>query len=305
MSAADVLAPFPSAGSGASAVILDGRPIADRIRDQVRDELATVSLAKGFMPGVAVLIVGDDPASRVYAARILRNAASVGAPGTLVELPGSSSARVVRERLRVLSDSAEVGGIILQLPLPRHIPVREVSESIDPRKDLDGIHPRNAGLVAQGGDGFSPSCPEAAMEILKATGIPLAGSRAVVIGRSNVVGKPAELLLLREHATVTVCHRRTRDLAAEVRRAEVLVVAAGSPGLVTGDMVSPGVVVVDCGISVVEGRIVGDVHAASVAPVAAALSPVPGGVGPVTNAVLLRHLARAVRVDHPVAPATP
>jgi methylenetetrahydrofolate dehydrogenase (NADP+)/methenyltetrahydrofolate cyclohydrolase len=193
-----------------------------------------------------------------------------------------------------LSADADVGGIILQLPLPPHIPRAEVSDSLDPDKDLDGIHPRNAGLVAQGFDAFVPSCAEAALTILKASGVSVAGRRAVVIGRSPVVGKPAALLLLREHATVTVCHRRTRDLAGEVRGAEIVVVAAGSPGLVTGDMVRPGAVVVDCGINVADGHVVGDVDAESVGRIAGALTPVPGGVGPVTNAVLLRHLAQAV-----------
>jgi methylenetetrahydrofolate dehydrogenase (NADP+)/methenyltetrahydrofolate cyclohydrolase len=278
-----------------AARMLDGRAIADSIRAEVRADLEGVARRTGRVPGVAVVLVGDDPPSQIYAGRILRSAESVGAPGALIELPATTSPSQVRERLTDLSNDPDVGGIILQLPLPAQIPRAEVSESIDPDKDLDGIHPRNAGLVAQGFDAFAPSCAEAALTILKTGAIPLAGRRAVVIGRSPVVGKPAALLMLRENATVTVCHRRTLDLAAEVREAEIVIVAAGSPHLVTGDMVRPGAVVVDCGINVVDGRVVGDVDAASVAHVASALTPVPGGVGPVTNAVLLRHLARAVR----------
>jgi methylenetetrahydrofolate dehydrogenase (NADP+)/methenyltetrahydrofolate cyclohydrolase len=175
-----------------------------------------------------------------------------------------------------------------------------VRDALDPQKDIDGIHPRSAGLLELGAGSFYPSCAEASVEILKRSGIAIAGLRTVVIGRSNVVGKPAALLLLREHATVTVCHRQTRDLRAETQRADLVVVAAGSPGLVTGDLIRPGAIVVDCGINVVDGAIVGDVDAPSVLPVAGALTPVPGGVGPVTNALLMRHLT--VAVEHAVAP---
>jgi methylenetetrahydrofolate dehydrogenase (NADP+) / methenyltetrahydrofolate cyclohydrolase len=283
-----------TAAHASGARVLDGRRVAEAIRRQVVADLEVARNRLGWIPGIAVVQVGDDPASHVYARRIMHSTEIVGAHGRIVELPADTTAPALRARLTALSDDPEVGGIILQLPLPGRLSRYDVAESIDPDKDLDGIHPRNAGLVAQGCDAFAPSCPEAALEILRASGISLAGRHATVVGRSNVVGKPAALLLLREHATVTVCHRRTRDLAAEVRRAEVLIVAAGSPSLVTGDMVRPGAVVVDCGINVVDGRIVGDVDPVTVAPVAAALSPVPGGVGPVTNAVLLRHLARAV-----------
>ncbi len=180
---------------------------------------------------------------------------------------------------------------------PPRIPLRAVIDTLDPAKDIDGIHPLNAGLLALGHEGYLPATAHAAVEILVRSGIPLAGRRAVVVGRSNVVGKPAALLLLREHATVTVCHSRTADLAGEIRRADVVVVAAGRPGLVTGDMLKPGAVVVDVGINVVDGRLVGDVDYASAAAVASAITPVPGGVGPLTNAILLTHLMRAAR-DH-------
>ncbi len=242
-----------------------------------------------------MILVGDDAPSRVYAARILRNAAVVGVQGDIVELPSSTTSWELAQRLEAASNDPSVGGIIVQMPLPASIPVRDVVGALDPVKDIDGIHPYNAGLLAQGLDGHRPSCAEAAVEILLRSGYDLAGRHAVVIGRSNVVGKPAELLLLRHDATVTVCHRQTRDLAAEVARADILVVAAGSPGLVHGSMLRPGVLVVDCGINVVEGVIVGDVDRSSASRVAAALTPVPGGVGPVTNAVLLRHFVAAVR----------
>lgn len=283
--------------AGPGARVLHGAPVAAAIREAATQELRDVARRYGTVPGVAILLVGDDPPSRLYAERILRNAEVVGAPGRLIRLRTSTSAAEIRRQLETLNADASVGGIIVQMPLPAHIPVQDVAVALDPIKDIDGIHPINAGLTALGQPGFTPSCAEASVEILKRWGYRLAGMDAVVIGRSNVVGKPAHLLLMREHATVTVCHRQTRDLAAEVRRADLVVVAAGSPGLVTGDMVKPGAIVVDCGINVVGTTVVGDVDVATVSPVASAMTPVPGGVGPVTNAVLLQHLARAIRAQ--------
>jgi len=278
-----------------TARILAGPPIADMIRATVRADLLDILAARGSLPGIRVFQVGDDEPSRVYAGRILRNAAGVGVRGDLVELPSSATTLELARRLEAASADPEVGGIVVQMPLPAAIQVRDITSALDPLKDIDGIHPYNAGLLAQGLDGHRPSCAEAAVEILIRSGYDITGRHAVVIGRSNVVGKPAELLLLRQDATVTVCHRKTRDLAAEVARADILVVAAGSPGLVHGSMLRPGALVVDCGINVVDGAIVGDVDRSSAAAVAGALTPVPGGVGPVTNAVLLRHFVAAVR----------
>ena len=195
------------------------------------------------------------------------------------------------------------------MPLPPTIRLRAVIDAIDPAKDIDGIHPLNAGLLRLGYDGFLPATAHAAVEILRRSGIEIEGRDAVVIGRSAVVGMPAAFLLVKEDATVTVCHSRTRDLAAHVARADIVVVAAGHPGLVTGAMLKPGAVVVDVGINVVDGRIVGDVDFASAVEVASAITPVPGGVGPLTNALLLTHLIRAAerqapteRRGHAVAP---
>jgi methylenetetrahydrofolate dehydrogenase (NADP+) / methenyltetrahydrofolate cyclohydrolase len=274
--------------------ILDGVALAAKIREATRSTLDALRRGTDELPGVSVVLVGDDPASAVYANRILRNADGLGLRGTVVRLPGTSSTADVVTAIEHQGRDENVAGVIVQLPLPTHIDLLAVRSSIDPRKDIDGIHPQNAGLLALGYGTFFPSCAEAALRILRAYGVPLAGRPAVVIGRSNVVGKPAALLLLREHATVTVCHRQTRDLPAEVRRAEIVVVAAGAPGLVRGDMVQPGAVVIDCGINVVDGRIVGDVDDVSVRPIASAMTPVPGGVGPLTNAILMEHLARAV-----------
>jgi methylenetetrahydrofolate dehydrogenase (NADP+)/methenyltetrahydrofolate cyclohydrolase len=295
-----------TAGGDSAARILDGKALAAQIHAETTRELAAISAERGSVPEVRVVLCGDDQASAIYARRILKTAERVGSLGQLIELSGSSDAAAIRTTLRELSDDPAVGGVILQLPLPAGLDTRSIIEALDPIKDLDGIHPLNAGLVARGADGFAPSCAEAALQILRRSDIPLKGRPTAVVGRSNVVGKPAQLLLIGEDATVTVCHRQTRDLAAQVRQAEVVIVAAGVPGLIGADAIQPGAVVIDCGINVdTEGRVVGDVDFDSVTPVAAAVTPVPGGVGPVTNAVLMNHLARAARAQlgrDPVAP---
>jgi methylenetetrahydrofolate dehydrogenase (NADP+)/methenyltetrahydrofolate cyclohydrolase len=275
--------------------VLDGVAIAADIRDEVARDIDGIRVELGSVPELRIVLVGDDAPSRVYAARILQHAAKAGIPGSLLELPADAPARDVCRVLEAASADPDVGGVILQMPLPAGLSRHDIATALDPIKDIDGIHPLNAGLLAQGRPSHRPSCAEAAVEILLRSGIPMRGARAVVIGRSEVVGKPAALLLTHQDATVTVCHRKTRDLAAETRAADIVVVAAGSPGLVRGDMLRPGAVVIDCGINVVDGRVTGDVDRASVEPVAAAMTLVPGGVGPVTNAVLLRHHARAIR----------
>lgn len=281
--------------SGPAARILDGVAIAQVIRDEVARDVGSIARERGSVPALRIVLVGDDAPSRVYAGRILAHAARAGIPGALLELPAGTSAAEVCRALEAASVDPGVGGVILQMPLPAGLSRQDIALALDPVKDIDGIHPWNAGLLAQARTGHRPSCAEAAVEILVRSGICLRGARAVVIGRSDVVGKPAALLLLQQDATVTVCHRQTRDLAGEVRAADVVVVAAGSPGLVRGDMVRRGAVVIDCGINVVDGRVIGDVERATVEPVAGAMTLVPGGVGPVTNAVLLRHHVAAIR----------
>jgi methylenetetrahydrofolate dehydrogenase (NADP+)/methenyltetrahydrofolate cyclohydrolase len=235
----------------------------------------------------------------VYLERILRGCAKVGIDADFVELDGEATEARVVAAVRELNADPEVDGVIVQMPLPPTIRMRAVIDAIDPAKDIDGIHPLNAGLLRLGYDGFLPATAHAAVEILRRSGIEIAGRDAVVIGRSAVVGMPAAFLLVREDATVTVCHTRTRDLAAHVRRADIVVVAAGHPGLVTGAMLKPGAVVVDVGINVVDGHLVGDVDFASAVEVASAITPVPGGVGPLTNALLLSHLMRAAERQAP------
>jgi methylenetetrahydrofolate dehydrogenase (NADP+)/methenyltetrahydrofolate cyclohydrolase len=278
---------------GSGARLLQGGPIATEIRATVKDEVAAFRRRNGYAPGLAVVIVGRDAPSMVYLEQILRSCRNVGISGLLVEIPGRASAAALRARIEELNDDPLVSGIIVQMPLPKRIPLSAVLDVLDPAKDIDGLHPLNAGLLTLGYEGFLPTTAHAAVEILKRSGIQIEGKKAVVIGRSNVVGKPASILLLRENATVTVCHSKTRDLAAAVKAAEIVVVAAGKPGLVNGSMLKRGAVVIDIGINVVGDRIVGDVDFESARGVASAITPVPGGVGPVTNALLLTHLLRA------------
>lgn len=302
-----------SAGAGAArageARLLLGGPIATEIRAGVKADVEEFQALNGYPPGLAVVIVGADAPSAVYLQQILRSCRTVGIEGRLVELSGEVSGSQLRRRLLELNDDSLISGIIVQMPLPPEIPLSVVTDSIDPAKDVDGIHPLNAGRLLLGHPGFVPTTAQAAVELLKRSGIELRGRDVVVIGRSNVVGKPAAVLLTREDATVTVCHSRSTDLAGHLARADVVVVAAGRPGLVTGAMLKPGVVVVDIGINVVhrgeaDEAIVGDVDFESVKFVAGAITPVPGGVGPVTNALLMTHVLQAARAQAHAARST-
>jgi len=272
--------------------LLEGAPIAAEIRRAVAEACAYLA-DHGRAPSLAVVIVGKDAPSTVYLEQILRFSTQVGIDARFVEIEGEATESSVVEQIRALNADPGVDGVIVQMPLPPTIRMRAVVDAIDPAKDIDGIHPLNAGLLRLGYDGFLPATAHAAVEILRRSGIEIEGKDAVVVGRSTVVGLPTAFLLVREDATVTVCHSRTVDLAAHTRAADIVVVAAGHPGLVTGGMLKPGAVVVDVGINVVDGKLVGDVDFESARLVASAITPVPGGVGPLTNALLLSHLIRA------------
>jgi methylenetetrahydrofolate dehydrogenase (NADP+)/methenyltetrahydrofolate cyclohydrolase len=277
----------------ASPRLLAGGPIAAEIRAGLTQDFARFKERWGYSPTLAIVLVGADAPSAVYLKQILRTCEKVGVAGRLVEIGSDVTADALCMEIERLNADPAVAGIIVQMPLPAYIPLRTVIDSINPAKDIDGIHPRNAGLLSLGYEGFLPATAQASVEILKRSGIEIAGKRVVVVGRSNVVGKPAALLLLREHGSVTVLHSKTRDLGHHTRDAEILIVATGRPGLITGAMLSPGVVVVDVGINVVGDALVGDVDFASAKDVVAAITPVPGGVGPLTNALLLSHLLQA------------
>jgi methylenetetrahydrofolate dehydrogenase (NADP+)/methenyltetrahydrofolate cyclohydrolase len=279
--------------STGTARLLEGGPIAAEIRAAVTEDVVRFTAAEGRPPGLAVVIIGRDAPSTVYLEQILRGCAKVGIDARFAELEGAATEATVVAAIRDLNADPAVDGVIVQMPLPRTIRLRTVVDAIDPAKDIDGIHPLNAGLLRLGYDGFLPATAHAAVEILRRSAIEIAGKDALVIGRSAVVGMPAAFLLVKEDATVTVSHSRTRDLPGHVARADIVVVAAGHAGLVTGSMLKPGAVVVDVGINVVDGQIRGDVDFDSASRVASAITPVPGGVGPLTNALLLTHLIRA------------
>jgi methylenetetrahydrofolate dehydrogenase (NADP+)/methenyltetrahydrofolate cyclohydrolase len=275
--------------------LLRGGPIATAIREQVAADVVAFKEEHGYTPALAVVVVGKDAPSAVYLHKILDGCRLVGIEDRLVELPADVHEADVAGALRTLQADPSVAGIITQMPLPPGIPLRTVIDVLDPLRDIDGIHPLNAGLLSLGYDGFLPATAHAAVEILVKHGIDIAGRHAVVVGRSNVIGKPAALLLLRQNATVTICHSRTVDLPGIIRTADIVIVAIGKAGFVTGDMLKAGAVVVDVGINVVDGRLTGDVDFASASRVASAITPVPGGVGPLTNAILLTHLVQAAR----------
>jgi methylenetetrahydrofolate dehydrogenase (NADP+)/methenyltetrahydrofolate cyclohydrolase len=271
------------------AQILDGRRIAQAVRDDLKVMAERTHTRLGRPAGLAILRAGDDASSSVYSHALERAAAALGMTVRMVVLADETDDAALRLRIEALNTDTTVQGILIQLPLPRHLSQRTVAESVDPRKDVDGISLRNAGNLFLRLPSLVPSTCAAVVEMLDRAGIQLAGKRAVVVGASNVVGKPLAFMLLDRDATVTVCHIYTRDLAAWTRQADVLLVAAGKPGLITGAMVNPGATVIDVGINVADdGSIHGDVDFESVAQVAGALSPVPGGVGQLTNLMLLK-----------------
>jgi methylenetetrahydrofolate dehydrogenase (NADP+)/methenyltetrahydrofolate cyclohydrolase len=286
------------AATATAARRLEGAPFASEIRDRVANEVATHVKDHAHPPGLAVVVCGRSAPSMVYLERILKACAQVGIEGSFVDVEGddpASQEAALTDAITTLNDDPRIAGIIVQMPLPAGVKLKTVVDVIEPLKDIDGIHPLNAGLLRLGYEGFIPATAHAALEMIHRSGVDLRGADAVVVGRSPVVGMPLAFMLTKEDATVTVCHSRTRDLADKVRRADVVVVAAGRPGLVTGAMLKPGAVVIDVGINVVDGRIVGDVDFESAEKVASAITPVPGGVGPLTNALLLSHLMRAAQ----------
>jgi methylenetetrahydrofolate dehydrogenase (NADP+)/methenyltetrahydrofolate cyclohydrolase len=272
-----------------AATIVDGKALAAKVRAEVAQNVAKL----GRPVGLATVLVGDDPASAVYVRNKRQACSDVGIESIHHELAADTTQEELLDLVADLNADPRVTGILVQLPLPAQIDEDTVIRAIDPAKDVDGFHPVNAGLLLQGGDGIVSATPAGIMSILDEYGVKLEGARAVVVGRSNIVGKPVSLLLLRRHATVTICHSRTRDLPVVTREADVLVAAIGKAEAITADMVKPGACVIDVGINRLDdGRLVGDV-ASGAADVAGLLTPVPGGVGPMTIAALLRNTLQA------------
>jgi len=274
-----------------TATVVQGRPIADAIEEEVRLRVAEAVDAGARPPGLEVVLCGDDPASATYVAGKSRASARVGIRSVVHTPPSTSTTEELLALVRRLNNDDAVDAILVQLPLPAQVDSARILDAVAPEKDVDGFHPCNLGLLAGGRPRIAPCTPSGCMEMLRRHDIPIRGARAVVVGRSVIVGRPLALLLTNADATVTVCHSRTRDLPAVCREADILVAAVGRPGLVDASYVKPGAFVIDVGVNRVDGRLVGDVDRASVEPVAGWLTPVPGGVGPMTIAMLMRNAA--------------
>jgi methylenetetrahydrofolate dehydrogenase (NADP+)/methenyltetrahydrofolate cyclohydrolase len=276
-----------------TAKIIDGKALAATLRASVRQDVARLA-ARGVRPCLAVILVGNNPASRLYVRNKARASEETGALSELHELAENTSEAALLERIAALNADRRVHGILVQLPLPVQIRAERVLEAISPAKDVDGFHPLNLGALVAGRPGFVPCTPAGVMTMLEREGVALAGRHAVVLGRSNIVGKPMALLLLRRDATVTICHSKTRDLSAITRQADVLIAAIGRAKFVTAEMIKPGACVIDVGINrLADGSLAGDVDFAAAKEVAGLITPVPGGVGPMTVAMLIANTVRA------------
>ncbi|HIY10486.1 MAG TPA: bifunctional methylenetetrahydrofolate dehydrogenase/methenyltetrahydrofolate cyclohydrolase FolD [Candidatus Anaerofilum excrementigallinarum] len=277
---------------------IEGKPLAAAVKQRVALEVEQLK-QRGIRPCLAVILVGEDPASQVYVAGKERDCAQCGMESRLYRLPADITQAALLELLAQLAADREVHGILVQLPLPAQIDEQTVIAAIPPEKDVDGFTPVNLGRMLIGQPCFVPCTPAGCLEMIASTGVSLDGKHAVVVGRSNIVGKPAAVLLLQRNATVTVCHSRTKDLADHCRRADVLVAAVGKAGFITGDMVKPGAVVIDVGINRgADGKLCGDVDFAAASEKASFITPVPGGVGLMTRAMLMENTLRAAKLLH-------
>jgi methylenetetrahydrofolate dehydrogenase (NADP+)/methenyltetrahydrofolate cyclohydrolase len=302
--------------------VIDGVRIGREIREQVRLQAAQLKRL-GIVPGLAAILVGNNPASTVYVRSKIKACEDLGLHSEYIRLPEETTTQELLRRIEILNQKSEIDGILVQLPLPKQIDEQSVLVFLAPSKDVDGLHPRNVGNLALGRKSLQPCTPSGVIEILRRENIPMKGSHAVIIGRSNLVGKPLAFLLLQEHATVTICHSRTRDLAGVARQADILVAAIGRPAMITADFIKPGAVVIDVGINKIEEDAVpkflradpslgaqyeknmaenktyvlaGDVNFSSASAVASALTPVPGGVGPLTIAMLMKNTVQAAQL---------
>ena len=277
-------------------MIIDGKAMSAQIRAELKEECRAFVAERGFAPALSVVIVGDDPASQVYVRNKARACEEVGFGSRVYALPAETTQAELLGLIGKLNADPTVHGILVQLPLPKHLDETALLLAIDPRKDVDAFHPYNVGKLTVGNPTFLPCTPAGVMELIRRTGVDPAGRHCVVVGRSNIVGKPMALLLLAANGTVTICHSRTRDLAAVTRTADILVVAVGRAKFIKADMVKRGAVVIDVGMNRDEnGKLCGDVDFAAVEPVAAAITPVPGGVGPMTITMLLRNTLTAAK----------
>lgn len=281
-----------------TAKILDGKIIAAQIKEEVKNKTAALKEKHKVTPGLAVIIVGDDPASEVYVKRKHQACEEIGIYSEVIRMSDKTSEQELLDKVAELNQADPIHGILVQLPLPSHINTETVLDSIRPEKDVDGFHPINVGNLSIGREAMVPCTPAGIVKMLSISKIDIASKHAVIIGRSNIVGKPMAMLLLARNATVTVCHSKTKDLAAITRQADILVAAVGKPNFVTGEMVKPGATVIDVGINRIAGKLIGDVDFAAVKEIAGAITPVPGGVGPLTISMLLDNTLKAAELQH-------
>ncbi len=288
------------------ATLIDGKAFAQKVRDRVAESVAALKASHGITPGLAVIIVGHDPASQVYVRNKVRQTAEVGMNSFHFEMDSTVDQKTLIAKVRELNEDPSVNGILVQLPLPKHIDEAAVIEAIDPKKDVDGFHVINSGLLATGGGGMVPCTPLGCLMMLEDHLGDMSGLKAVIVGRSNIVGKPMAQLLLDANCTVTVAHSRTKDLPAEVAAADIIVAAVGRPEMIKGSWIKPGATVIDVGINGIPApergdgktRLVGDVEFAAACNRAGAITPVPGGVGPMTIACLLKNTVTATLKQH-------
>lgn len=279
------------------AEIIDGKLVSTTLRRQIKEEVGTFIATTGIIPGLAVILVGDDPASHVYVRNKHKACLEVGINSVQIQMDENTSESALIAKIQELNSDPAVHGILVQMPLPRHINEENVILAINPQKDVDAFHPFNVGGIMTGDHAFLPCTPAGIISLLDFYKLDIEGKRCVVVGRSNIVGKPMSMLLLERNGTVTIAHSRTKDLSSITRAADILVVAVGRPSFITSDMVKPGAVVVDVGINrTAEGRLVGDVDFESVSEIASYITPVPGGVGPMTITTLLENTLKAAKM---------
>jgi methylenetetrahydrofolate dehydrogenase (NADP+)/methenyltetrahydrofolate cyclohydrolase len=274
------------------AVILSGKELSEKLTQEQKQRVAELK-AQGIHPGLAVVLVGEDPASTIYVRNKGIACETIGIHSETIRLPEDASQEQLEDTIQRLNEDKKISGILVQLPLPKHLDEEAALAKILPEKDVDGFHLMNAGKLFTGQEGVIPCTPKGILYMLKEAGIELKGKEAVIIGRSNIVGKPAAMLLLQEHCTVTICHSRTQNLKEHARRADILVAAIGKPRFVTADMVKPGAAVMDVGINRVDGKVVGDVDYEPVSQVAGYITPVPGGIGKMTISMLMENTLEA------------
>ena len=281
------------------AQIIDGKKVSAQVKEQVREEAAQLKASAGLQVGLAVVIVGNNPASRVYVNNKKKACEAVGFQSFEYALEEDTTQEELLELVEVLNENPQINGILVQLPLPKQIDEKAIIDAISPEKDVDAFHPSNVGRIMIGSYAFLPCTPAGVMELIASTGVSVSGKNCVVIGRSNIVGKPMAMLLLHQNGTVTICHSRTQNLKEICAKADILVAAVGKANFVTADMVKEGAVVIDVGMNRLEdGKLCGDVDVAAVEPKAGYITPVPGGVGPMTIAMLMRNTLTAAKQQH-------